>query len=219
MGAGLCNLRRVESDPDDPRTGTRTYREPCGRWRCQSVSGKCRHARRRPRWHREEIGPRDSQQRKSLRNVRTGFAPPQNYVPAHHPTGGAGLLRRRRSGPAGLRKGVRGVLCCCEARRVAPVPPEHQPMGAGSVLADVLSLAVIRQNSSRQKIESHKKETRVTRRELLPVVGLSGSLFTAAAQPNPPPGAAAGSPKIGSVSWNFHSLAPGAHPEESIDII
>src|SRR5437870_106307 len=26
-------------------------------------------------------------------------------------------------------------------------------------------------------------------------------------------------PKIGSVSWNFHSLAPGAHPEESIDII
>jgi len=25
--------------------------------------------------------------------------------------------------------------------------------------------------------------------------------------------------KIGSVSWNFHSLAPGAHPEEAIDII
>jgi len=53
----------------------------------------------------------------------------------------------------------------------------------------------------------------------LPAVGLSGSLFTAAAQTNPPRGAAARSPKIGSVSWNFHSLAPGAHPEESIDII
>ena len=26
-------------------------------------------------------------------------------------------------------------------------------------------------------------------------------------------------PRIGSVSWNFHSLAPGAHPEEAIDII
>ena len=25
--------------------------------------------------------------------------------------------------------------------------------------------------------------------------------------------------KIGSVSWNFHSLGPGAHPEEAIDII
>ena len=25
--------------------------------------------------------------------------------------------------------------------------------------------------------------------------------------------------KIGSVSWNFHSLSPGAHPEEAIDII
>jgi sugar phosphate isomerase/epimerase len=25
--------------------------------------------------------------------------------------------------------------------------------------------------------------------------------------------------RIGSVSWNFHSLAPGAHPEEAIDII
>jgi sugar phosphate isomerase/epimerase len=32
-------------------------------------------------------------------------------------------------------------------------------------------------------------------------------------------GAAPGArPKIGSVSWNFHSLAPGAHPEEAIDI-
>jgi hypothetical protein len=28
-----------------------------------------------------------------------------------------------------------------------------------------------------------------------------------------------GEPKIGCVSWNFHSLAPGAHPEEAIDII
>jgi sugar phosphate isomerase/epimerase len=28
-----------------------------------------------------------------------------------------------------------------------------------------------------------------------------------------------GRPKLGSVSWNFHSLAPGAHPEEAIDII
>src|SRR5438105_8150631 len=26
-------------------------------------------------------------------------------------------------------------------------------------------------------------------------------------------------PKISSVSWNFHSLASGAHPEEAIDII
>ena len=30
---------------------------------------------------------------------------------------------------------------------------------------------------------------------------------------------ATGRPKIGCVSWNFHSLAAGAHPEEAIDII
>jgi sugar phosphate isomerase/epimerase len=28
-----------------------------------------------------------------------------------------------------------------------------------------------------------------------------------------------GRPRIGCVSWNFHSLAPGAHPEEAIDIV
>lgn len=30
---------------------------------------------------------------------------------------------------------------------------------------------------------------------------------------------AGGRARLGSVSWNFHSLAPGAHPEEAIDII
>ena len=53
------------------------------------------------------------------------------------------------------------------------------------------------------------------RREFIPALGLGGSLLaagTAAAQP-------AARPKLGSVSWNFHSLAPGAHPEEAIDII
>jgi len=46
-----------------------------------------------------------------------------------------------------------------------------------------------------------------------------GTQCLRSAQPNSPPCAATRSPKIGSVSWNFHSLAPGAHPEEAIDII
>jgi sugar phosphate isomerase/epimerase len=67
------------------------------------------------------------------------------------------------------------------------------------------------------------------RREFFPTLGLgSYFLFTktdelATLRPNQPapPGNEAGKqrPKIGSVSWNFHSLAPGAHPEEAIDII
>ncbi|HZU27596.1 MAG TPA: sugar phosphate isomerase/epimerase family protein [Bryobacteraceae bacterium] len=51
----------------------------------------------------------------------------------------------------------------------------------------------------------------MNRREFVSAVALGGSLAAAAA-----PGAR---PKIGSVSWNFHSLEPGAHPEEAIDII
>jgi len=42
-----------------------------------------------------------------------------------------------------------------------------------------------------------------------------------AGQPGPPPQTATEGkrrPRIGCVSWNFHSLAPGAHPEEAIDI-
>lgn len=49
----------------------------------------------------------------------------------------------------------------------------------------------------------------MNRREFVSGVALGGSLVAA---PN-------GRPKIGSVSWNFHSLAPGANPEEAIDII
>jgi sugar phosphate isomerase/epimerase len=44
------------------------------------------------------------------------------------------------------------------------------------------------------------------------VSGLVGLGGLAAAPPE-------GRPKIGSVSWNFHSLAPGHNPEEAIDII
>lgn len=47
------------------------------------------------------------------------------------------------------------------------------------------------------------------RREFVSAVVLGGSLMAAPM----------GRPKIGSVSWNFHSLEPGAHPEEAIDII
>ena len=67
------------------------------------------------------------------------------------------------------------------------------------------------------------------RREFLSVLGLGScsvvtradGLFTA--QPNSPTQAGRVGDKrrakVGSVSWNFHSLAPGAHPEEAIDII
>ena len=48
----------------------------------------------------------------------------------------------------------------------------------------------------------------MNRREFVSSVALGSPL--AAAQRRP---------KIGSVSWNFHSLAPGANPEEAIDII
>jgi len=66
------------------------------------------------------------------------------------------------------------------------------------------------------------------RREFIPVFGFGGSLFVAgaqalsAAQPSPAlqsSGEGKRRARIGSVSWNFHSLAPGAHPEEAIDII
>ena len=53
------------------------------------------------------------------------------------------------------------------------------------------------------------------RRDFIPAFGLGGSLLAAGAAAAQP----AGRPKLGSVSWNFHSLAPGAHPEEAIDII
>ena len=51
----------------------------------------------------------------------------------------------------------------------------------------------------------------MNRREFVPVL-VAGAQALAA----PQPGRRA---KIGSVSWNFHSLGPGAHPEEAIDII
>lgn len=54
------------------------------------------------------------------------------------------------------------------------------------------------------------------RREFISALGVGASQL-AAAPPGPPQGK--GRPRIGSVSWNFHSLAPGAHPEEAIDII
>ncbi len=66
------------------------------------------------------------------------------------------------------------------------------------------------------------------RREFLPTLGLGGPMFVAgahacaAAQASPPLQSATEGrrrPRIGCVSWNFHSLAPGAHPEEAIDII
>ena len=67
------------------------------------------------------------------------------------------------------------------------------------------------------------------RREFVSVLGVgSYSLFAGArtsleAQPAPTalPPAESGKRRatIGCVSWNFHSLSPGAHPEEAIDII
>src|SRR5579863_7524633 len=53
------------------------------------------------------------------------------------------------------------------------------------------------------------------RRDFIPALGLGGSLLAAGAAAAQP----AGRPKIGSVSWNFQSLVPGAHREEAIDII
>ncbi|MBZ5593762.1 MAG: sugar phosphate isomerase/epimerase [Acidobacteriia bacterium] len=51
------------------------------------------------------------------------------------------------------------------------------------------------------------------RREFISALGVGASQLAA----GPPQGKPR--PRIGSVSWNFHSLAPGAHPEEAIDII
>jgi sugar phosphate isomerase/epimerase len=49
----------------------------------------------------------------------------------------------------------------------------------------------------------------MNRREFVSTVALATPLA----------GASKGRPKIGSVSWNFHTLAPGGYPEEAIDII
>ncbi len=49
----------------------------------------------------------------------------------------------------------------------------------------------------------------MNRREFVSAMVMGGSLAGAPAQ----------RPKIGSVSWNFHSLAPGHNPEEAIDIV
>jgi sugar phosphate isomerase/epimerase len=66
------------------------------------------------------------------------------------------------------------------------------------------------------------------RREFIPALGLGSSALMAGArvlgalQPGQPAEAIPQTnarTKIGSVSWNFHSLAPGAHPEEAIDIV
>ena len=67
------------------------------------------------------------------------------------------------------------------------------------------------------------------RREFISALGLgscsliAGASASFSASPVPPAfqGGADGKrrAKIGSVSWNFHSLGPGAHPEEAIDII
>ena len=67
------------------------------------------------------------------------------------------------------------------------------------------------------------------RRGFLSAMSLGGySLLAGAgpshASPPPTPALPANGPggrraKIGCVSWNFHSLGPGAHPEEAIDII
>jgi len=67
----------------------------------------------------------------------------------------------------------------------------------------------------------------VRRREFITALGVAGPAAAAAARalaapaPEPPqPARKAGArPWLGSVSWNFHSLAAGAHPEEAIDII
>jgi len=67
------------------------------------------------------------------------------------------------------------------------------------------------------------------RREFFSALAVDGSLGAATpygwAAPeddqHPPPinGGGKRRAKIGCVSWNFHTLAPGAHPEEAIDII
>ncbi len=67
------------------------------------------------------------------------------------------------------------------------------------------------------------------RRDFVSVLGLGGSLLLRGKEESPlaegsrptpaDNGAATPRPKIGSVSWNFHSLSPGGHPEEAIDII
>jgi len=67
------------------------------------------------------------------------------------------------------------------------------------------------------------------RREFFSALAVGGSLGAATpygwAAPeddqHPPPinGGGKRRAKIGCVSWNFHTLAPGAHPEEAIDII
>jgi len=59
----------------------------------------------------------------------------------------------------------------------------------------------------------------VKRREFFSALGAAGSIAAAGGAFATPSPEARKRPGIGCVSWNFHSLAPGAHPEEAIDII
>lgn len=51
------------------------------------------------------------------------------------------------------------------------------------------------------------------------LMATTGGARAAVAVPPAMPESATRQAKIGCVSWNFHSLGPGAHPEEAIDII
>ena len=53
----------------------------------------------------------------------------------------------------------------------------------------------------------------MTRREFFPILAAGANAFAA------PQSSGSRRAQISSVSWNFHSLAPGAHPEQAIDII
>jgi sugar phosphate isomerase/epimerase len=78
-------------------------------------------------------------------------------------------------------------------------------------------------------MKSRLRRKSMQRREFLSAMSLGGYLLLPKASNSPaspllPPGLPENErgkrrTKIGCVSWNFHSLAPGAHPEEAIDVI
>jgi sugar phosphate isomerase/epimerase len=112
--------------------------------------------------------------------------------------------------------GPKGPLRFPEAQRAVVIPKWlANLLGGGSVQVMKTSNPILGSTASPQ-----------TRRHFLKQAALAGGLLAAGpiapglfAQAAEAPAGRGARPRIGCLSWNFHSLSPGSNPEQAIDII